>query len=232
MAVITISRQYGSGGDEIAKQVCRILGYQYFDKRLMAEVATEVGLSAGEIVDFSEDQHKSRGFLERLFGVSRPVTTTRVWTENVAGTRGVEELHLDEAQSISLVQSTIRAAYAHGNLVILGRGGQVVLKAMPDVLHVRIVASLEARLRRVQEWQQIGPEAAQRIIAERDAGAEDYLRRFYGVNWADPLLYDLMLNTGKWDTETAAHLIVNALNYLPFPAVASSQEDAGVVARE
>jgi cytidylate kinase len=56
MAVITISRQYGSPGNEIAVRVCEILGYHYFDKRLMAQVASEVGLSEQEIVDFSEEE--------------------------------------------------------------------------------------------------------------------------------------------------------------------------------
>lgn len=60
MAVITISRPYGSGGDEIAVRVCEMLGYRYFDKRWMAQVAPEVGLNEGEIVDFSEDQHRPR----------------------------------------------------------------------------------------------------------------------------------------------------------------------------
>ena len=67
MAVITISRQYGSGGDEIAAQVCERLGYHFFDKNLMAQVANDVGLSVQEVVDFPEDDHKVRGFLDRLF---------------------------------------------------------------------------------------------------------------------------------------------------------------------
>ena len=77
MAVITISRQYGSEGDEIAANVCQVLGYRSFDKQLMAKVATEVGLTEGEVVDFTEDQHKVRGFLDRLWGAKPIVTQTR-----------------------------------------------------------------------------------------------------------------------------------------------------------
>ena len=68
MAVITISRQYGSGGDEIATRLWNVLGYRYFDKRLMAQVATEAGLSPTEVVDSSEDNYEARSLLERLFG--------------------------------------------------------------------------------------------------------------------------------------------------------------------
>lgn len=58
MAVITMSRQYGSGGDEIAVRVCELLGYRYFDKALMAQIAAETALWEGPIVDYSEDDHR------------------------------------------------------------------------------------------------------------------------------------------------------------------------------
>jgi hypothetical protein len=62
MAVITISRQYSSRGDEIAARVCVMLGYRYFDKRLMAQIASETGFSESEMIDFSEDDYKVRTF--------------------------------------------------------------------------------------------------------------------------------------------------------------------------
>src|SRR5512139_726579 len=82
MAVITISRQYGSEGDEIAANLCQILGYQSFNKQLMLKVASEVGLTEGEVVDFTEDQHRVRGFLDRLLG-SPPLIMTQAhaWSE-------------------------------------------------------------------------------------------------------------------------------------------------------
>ena len=66
MAAITISRQIGSGGDSIAARVCEILEYQYFDKRLMTQVAEEVGLSERELVDYSEDNYTVQNFMDRL----------------------------------------------------------------------------------------------------------------------------------------------------------------------
>jgi hypothetical protein len=73
MAVITISRPYGSGGDEIATRVCELLGYRLFDKRMMAWEASQMGLTKDEIVDFSEDNYKVQGFLERLLRGPRVV---------------------------------------------------------------------------------------------------------------------------------------------------------------
>src|SRR5512133_1752995 len=144
MAVITISRQYGSGGTDVATRVCELLGYRYFDKDLMADVAHEAGLSPQEVVDFPEDEHQVGSFLDRLFGRTPKVTRqARVWKEDATGSRSVEVAELDTSQSIAMVRSIIQAAYRGGDVVSVGRGGQVVLKGLPGVLHVRIEAPLD-----------------------------------------------------------------------------------------
>jgi CMP/dCMP kinase len=212
MAVITISRQYGSEGDEIAANVCQILGYQSFDKNLMLKVAAEVGLTEGEVVDFTEDQHRVRSFLDRLLGSPSPVVTqSHSWSEVKV---------IDAADSIPLVQSIIRAAYKHDNIVIVGRGGQAVLHNDPGVLHVRIEAPLETRISRVQLREGLTThELAHNVVIQHDRAAADYLKRFYNVDWADALLYHLILNAGRWSIESASYLIVNAVNQLQPVAV-------------
>jgi cytidylate kinase len=114
-----------------------------------------------------------------------------------------------------MIKGTIRGAYNHGNVVIVGRGGQAVLQEMPDVLHVRIEAPPDVRAQRIQEQENVSAKAAQDTVSERDRGAEAYLKRFYDVDWSDSSLYHLVINTGKWDTEAAAHLVVNAVSYMP-----------------
>jgi CMP/dCMP kinase len=215
MAIITISRQYGSGGREIAARLCDLLGYRYFDKDLMAEVAHEAGLSPQEIVDFPEDQHRVSSFLDRLLRRPQVVFQARSWTEDKSGTRTHAVTEMDATQSITMVRSLIQAACNLGDVVIVGRGGQVVLKDQPGVLHVRIQAPLEERVQRVSQREGLIREAAQDHIVERDRAAEDYLRTFYSVDWADSTLYHLVLNTGLWTVETAAKIIVDALRYLP-----------------
>lgn len=73
MAVITISREVGSGGDQIAHRVCELLEYRYLDKLLLAQVAREQGISGTEVVDFSEDKYRLRGFIDALLGRSARV---------------------------------------------------------------------------------------------------------------------------------------------------------------
>ncbi len=216
MAVITISRPYGSGGDEVATRVCEMLGYRYFDKTLMAQIASETSLSDGEIVDFSEDDYKVRGFLDLLFGASTPRTVAQVrsWTEDTTGARVPGLKLLDENQAIALVQGIIEASYEQGDMVIVGRGGQAILKDKPGVLHVRIEAPRKVRARRVQDQQNISPAAALELVTQRDKASADYLKRFYDIEWSDPTLYHLVINTGQWTPEAAAHLIVNAVGYM------------------
>jgi CMP/dCMP kinase len=213
MTVVTISRQYASGGDEIAARACDLLAYRYFDKRLMAEVAAQAGPPAGEVVDYHEDDYKMLGFLDRLLGRTppRPVKTVSAWTETRHGVKTREVAELDEQAAITLVQAAIRAAYELGKVVIVGRGGQAILKDKPGVLHVRIEAPMEARVKRLRDVAEFTVAAAQEEILDHDKAAADYIKRFYGVNWSDPALYHMVINAGKLDTEKAARLVVAAV---------------------
>ena len=223
MAVITFSRQYGSEGDEIAARVREMLGYRLFDKRLMVRVASEIGLSDNEIVDFSEANYKARNFLERLFvrRSSRVVAQASTWTRDAGGARTVEVAQLDEEWCVRMVKATIDAAYKQGNIVILGRGGQAILQDKPGVLHVRVEAPVEKRIQRVRYREAAGlapgfqQKRAEEIVNERDKATAAYVKRFYHVDWDDPLLYHLVINTGKLGIDAAAHLVANAVGHLP-----------------
>lgn len=220
MTVITISRQAGSWGDEIAHRLCEQLGLRYFDKQLMAQVAGEVGLSPGEIVDFSESNYKVRSLFDRLFRKSEAVAVAqaRTWKVDASGVRKADVKLLDENQAISLVQATIRAAYQQGDVLIVGRGGQALLQDRPDVLHVRVEAPLHVRIQRVQEAEVVNAEMAEELVNRRDAVAAAYLRRFYDIDWFDPKLYHLILNTGKLSVDAAVATVVQAAAFLPMPA--------------
>jgi len=213
MAVITISRQYGSGDDEIASRLCELLGYRLFDKRMMAQIASEAGLSSKEVIDSQEDRHQVLSFFDRLFG--HKVMEAWVSKDEASGARTVEVGELDAKRYVTLVRDLIQTASAQGNVVIMGRGGQVVLKNQPGVLHVRIEAPFEERVRRVSEQQRFSnPTAARDFVAGRDRAGADYIRTYYNVDWDDPTLYHLALNTGLWSVEAAAHIIADTLKYL------------------
>ena len=217
MTVITISRQFGSGGDEIAQRVCEILGFRQFDKRLIEKAAAESGISEQEIIDYSEENHKVRSFLDRLFDRTPAVGQLHYWKEDTQGVRSVEVKPMTEDVALSLVQNAIHSAVNQGNLVILGRGGQVLLQDTPSVLHVRVIAPMEDRIQRLKWKLKIRHEIyeadigvrrnAQDVIEERDAASADYIKRFYQRDWDDPTLYHVTINTGKLTIEQAARLI-------------------------
>ena len=214
MAVITISRQFGSGGDGIARRVCQRLEYRFFEKRLMDDIAKELGLLEEEVVDFSEDRYEAQNFIQRFFKRETPVREVGSWTEKSSGawTKVVNKIGLDE--SVTFVNHLIDAAGKHGHVVIVGRGGQVILGEKSDALHVRIIAPAELRIQRVQEHERLNDDEAREMVEQRDRAAADYLKRFHGADISDPLLYDLVLNAGKLDHDAIAGIIVNAAKAL------------------
>lgn len=220
MATITISRQYGSYGNDIAEKICKSTGYYLFDKHIIAEAATEVGLSDEEIVDFSEENYKVKGFFDRLFGRFR----LHIWEEMEDGERTSKIVNLSEENALSLERKAVEKSHKLGDTVIVGRGGQVILQDFPDVLHVRIEAPYENRIQRARSSPKlanrsfIGPlearRAAQDLIEASDFASADYLKRFYGVDWSDPMLYHILINTDKLSIEQAANLISEAARQL------------------
>ena len=216
MATITISRQYASYGNDIADKICESTGYYLFDKHIIAKAATDVGLSDEEIIDFSEQNYKIKGFFERLFGGSR----LHIWKEMEDGGRTSELAQLSEDNALALVKKAIEIAHKEDNTVIVGRAGQVILHNAPNVLHVRVETPIEERIQRVRSYLKmvnrtfIGPLEARRaaldLIEENDEASADYLRRFYGVDWSDPMLYHMVINTGKLKVDQAVQIINEA----------------------
>jgi cytidylate kinase len=100
------------------------------------------------------------------------------------------------------------AAYERGNVLIIGRGGQAILEEKPDVLHVRMVAPIEDRVRRLQERENLTAPQARRLATERDRAKEEYLRTFYSIDPSDASMYDLVVNTRKFSMDTAVDLII------------------------
>jgi cytidylate kinase len=221
MTVITISRQYGSGGDEIAGRLCKILGYQQFDKSLITQAAAESGISEEEIYDYSEENHKVNTFLDRVFSRAALMNAVPMW-DDAAGMYYAENSQLSEELMLTLVRKAILSAHTSGQMVILGRGSQVLLKDQANVLHIRIIAPIEDRIQRVKEELKQSKHSfeakveirreAQDLIRQRDEASADYLKQYYQVDWADPGLYHAVLNTGRLSLERATKIIVDLVS--------------------
>jgi CMP/dCMP kinase len=218
MATITISRQYACGGEEIAARVAELLGYTIFDKTMMAEVASELGLTEQEIVDFKETDQRSLGFLDRLLGHKLTVAEVRTWQEDVRGVRRWSVTKISDDQAIAMVRGVIDAAYKQGHVVIVGRGGQAILRGQPGVLHVRVEAPIEHRVQRLMQRDDYTPIQAELEIEDHDRAARDYVKRYHNLDPTDPMNYQLLINTGLLDLETAAEVIALAAQQMkPVP---------------
>ena len=125
MRAVTISREYGSGGGEIAAWLARQLGWRLVDHQVVAETARELGTN--EVVVGAHDEARE-GLLDRL--MQWPYPTSRAQREEIFDT----------------FCRDVRSAADSGHAVIVGRGGQMLLADWPDVLHVRVVAPLEQRI--------------------------------------------------------------------------------------
>ena len=208
MPVITISQQFGSYGDAVTELVCARLGYRSLDKSLMWSLAAQAGLKLEKLMTLSEDRYRPRTMMERFAQHLPPYTRHPVMWAEYGAAIGREVL------ATKSVSQLIQAAYEQGNIVIVGRGGHVVLRDKPDALHVRLVAPLALRIRR-RQLRGLTIEAARAQVTAYDRAAAEFIERYHGVDIADPTLYDLLINTGTLPLPAAADLIIGALAALP-----------------
>jgi cytidylate kinase len=210
MAVITISRQLESGGDDVARLVSEKLNYQIFDKRAMARAGQELGMAAGVVESATNFQPAAKGLLERWFGNYQDP----MHSEASSWTFGARNDALQDLTVAQLMQ-IINAGYQKGNVIVVGRGGMAALQNKPDVLHVRILAPTAMRVKRLAEHENLSLELAQQKIRERDLSDVDWIKRYFGLDSHDPSLFDVIINTAKITPEAAADLVVAALGKLP-----------------
>jgi cytidylate kinase len=183
MNVVTVSRELGSGGRVIAAEVARVLDFRLIDKEMLHRAAEETHLSETRIEDLDE---RWPGVLEKVR-----------W--------------LPEGRRYRQILERVLGEYAdEGGSVIVGRGGVAILGSRPDVLHVRIVAPRDARVSRLVERDAVSRESAERRIRESDENRAAFHRHFFHQDWDDPLLYDVVVNTGLQTVEDAVRLIVAA----------------------
>jgi cytidylate kinase len=185
MSTITISRQMGSQGNEIAWQVAQQLGWRRVNREVINRSALAARVPQVALAEIDE---------LGLFGLRPSAKEWRAYQ--------------------SQVEQFIHNLADEGGVVIVGRGGQVVLRDRTDVLHVRVIAPFEARVSWLQQKEKISVEAAQARLKESLKARAQYLQRSYGVQVDDPTLYHLIINTGLVNVSQATGLVVQAFQVL------------------
>lgn len=218
MSVITISRETGSEGTEIALEVAKKLDLECVDKQLIVKVARKAKVSKEKVEKFDQEEYSPASQFLSRFLLSQPSLYSSSSFPEIAPL-GVVDVYtgyefFDTERYLELTQAVIRKLAEKGNVVILGRGSQVILKDHPDTLHVRITAPLELRIARVMGKQKLSEREAKELILKRDRAAARYLKDFYRVDWQDPLLYHLVINTGLMSRKVAVKTICEAASGL------------------
>ncbi|MCC6819617.1 MAG: cytidylate kinase-like family protein [Verrucomicrobiota bacterium] len=195
---VTLSRQAGCGARVVADKLAARLQqttpageppWTVFDRNLMEAVLADHNLPARLAKFLPEDRMTElQDIVDELFGL-RPAS----WT------------------MIQQTSETILKLAELGNAIIIGRGGNVITAKRPNVIHVRLVAPLTARVEHATTTYGLNPRAARAFCLREDAGRRRYLRKYLKADIDDPLLYHLCLNTGLIGFEEAARLIADAV---------------------
>ena len=180
MPVITISRQLGSLGDEIAQLLSKDFRSGHLDKESLEGLFEEYGIPKESVERYDE---KKPGFWD-LFKT-------------------------DRARYLHFMKEAVFKFARKENCVILGRGGQVLFKDLPGILRVRIIAPLEIRKNNVMKMFACDESHAEKIIQHSDNERAGFHKFFFDENWENLELYDLVINTDSFSTETTVQLIKN-----------------------
>jgi cytidylate kinase len=208
--VITVSRQFGAGGAAVGRLLAKRFDAEYLDREVVFEAARRAGIPEAIAHELDE---RAPGWVTRL-GMAFTAAYPEVISPDTAGETPVPG---DEDRLARLTRDVIVEAAERGDAVIVGRGGAFVLRDRPTVLHVQLIASLEARVRycrmRVEELDVPEPPddaSLARLCESVDQARSGYLRRHFGVDWRDPGHYHLVLDTGRLGLEATAALIATA----------------------
>jgi len=202
MAVITISRQYGSGGSDIAKLVAGRLGWTLIDNDFVERVAERAGVTTEEVERQEERVPSVIERLARALAVSAP--------EMFAAAAEPAPPLPPEDQLVKMTEAVIAEVVSHDHVVLVGRGAQAYLAERESTLHAYIVAPREVQIEEAMRRLGVDRKAAEKVTDETDESRRRYVRTYYGRVWDDATAYDLVINTGKFTHEQAAALIVEA----------------------
>ncbi|MGP8252584.1 MAG: AAA family ATPase [Terracidiphilus sp.] len=201
---LTVSREFGSGGGRVAGAVARWLGWRLFDQEIIGQIARAAHVDSRVVKHYDErvDSWLRRVNEEAMRGVA------------LASGRPLDDNDIFDAQSmVDLTRKIIEEAYAAGNCVIVGRGAQCILQHKHDAFHVFVYAPLRERIERLKRRLEPGSDVEQRLRTV-DGDRAKYLHQWFGRNWCDPHLYDLMLRSTD-DEDAAARVILCALTGAP-----------------
>jgi cytidylate kinase len=191
MAIVTIAHETGSGGPEIGMALAKRLGFRYVDRDMLSEAALRYGVGEDKLTELDE---KKPSLFERF--------------------------DVETRQYLTVLQSALLDAAEQDSVVINSRGGQMLLRGISHVLRVYVIAPFELRVKRVmrkmagQAQEGVDVRTTVEMVRRSDQEKHGRIRYLYDVDWGDPALYDLVLNTEKLSVDAGVEVIAGLVRSL------------------
>lgn len=181
MAIITISRQIASYGDEVATELSRLLGYAFINRKMLEEDLHKYGITEDKLRKYDE---RKPGF----------------WAS----------LARDRDEYFDYLREAVYERAKGGNCVFIGRGGFAILKDVPGSYAVRLITPDAVRVARLMKEFTWNEKKAQALLVESDTNRQGFHKCFFNIEHDDPASYHLVLNTEAITPEIGAQIIMNA----------------------
>ena len=199
--VITIGRQFGSGGFDVGKQLAEELGYEFYDKEILTHAAEQSGIHI-DILKRNDEKRTSSLLYTLATGASYYGSHISSGTEHTIGT----QLYIAQVNAI-------KSLAAKGNCVMVGRCADFFLDGLCDLTSVFISASDDFRIDRVKKQYSITDKNAADMMKKIDRSRASFYNSTTGRKWGDAKVYDLCLSTSKVGIDGAVKLIRTFLEY-------------------
>ena len=202
MAVITISKEFGTESDRVASLLAEKLGYEYIGKNLVAKIAKELHISESEAETFHKtSQSRILRFVDRY--------TCSIVQKVVDREHGC----LDDKNYYEVTKRLVENVYEAGDAIILGWGGQCLLKGNPDTLHVRLIKDNDLKINEIMQSQNLSQKAAKDFIDREEGDLKAYIKHYFKEDWNAAHLYDIVIDMGKTSVDKAADMICDNLKH-------------------
>jgi cytidylate kinase len=188
---ISISREPGCGGTEIARGLALDLAMDLIGSKIIQQVAERADISEKVIASLDEKQVRLRD----------------LWLESLFRTR-----HILPNEYLRYLAQVVGTIGKQGNTIIIGRGGQFLLPP-EETFRLRLVGPREVRIRNVMQHSNTDYETSERYVTKTEADRNAFHCRHFGADWTDPVHYDLTVNTGTLGTEGAVVAIKAAFAF-------------------
>ena len=200
--IITVARQFGSGGREIAQALAKELGIDFYDKELISMAAKESGMSP-EVFEKIDEQATN----SLLYSLSMGLYTFG------NGFSAMGDLPVNDKLYI-IQHKMIKKLADKGPCVILGRCGDYVLKDYDNVVSIFINADMEYRKEHAIKYHNVDPRRAEQVVNKADKNRANYYSFYSGQKWGQAQNYDLCINSGRMTRDNAVSLIKTYVSLL------------------